>query len=154
MGIYFTGNFDNFKNITNKVTKHVTTSYDSGTSYGLRICSRFSATSVAGKIVTDITTDNSETDYSNICQLMTKMNENLYKMKEVSESVGNTTQDYKETLSIIKNNRTNVPYVQTINGEDYWFINGRLVSATKSAAFLPIDDNVIQSLNYRFTWNK
>ena len=63
-------------------------------------------------------------------------------------------EEYKDSLNVIKNNRTNVPYVQTINGEDYWFINGRLVSATKSAAFLPIDDNVIQSLNYRFTWNK
>ena len=153
MGMYITGNFDDSGNITNNITKHVTTSYDSGTSYGLRICSRFSATTTNGKIITDITTDNSEVGYSNMCQLMTKMNENLYEMKGVSISVGKSIQDYKEYLISIKLNRVNVPYVRTINGEEFWFINGRLVSSTKNSSFIPINSNIIDSLDYNFTWN-
>ena len=131
MGIYLTGKF-NGTELSNAVTKHVTTSLDSGTSYGLRICTRFSATANAGKILTDTNTV-SDINYNNICQLMTKMNENLSRMFEVTKSSISNTQGYKDLLSVIKNNRTNVPYVKTINGTDYWFVNGRLVSSNLSS---------------------
>ena len=131
MGIYLTGKFNDTE-LSNTVTKHVTTSLDSGTSYGLRICTRFSATANAGKILTDTNTV-SDTNYNNICQLMTKMNENLSRMFEVTKSSISNTQGYKDLLSIIKNNRTNVPYVKTINNKDYWFVNGRLVSSNLSS---------------------
>lgn len=131
MGIYLTGKFNDTE-LSNTVTKHVTTSLDSGTSYGLRICTRFSATANAGKILTDTNTV-SDINYNNICQLMTKMNENLSKMFEVTKSNISNTQGYKDLLSIIKNNRTNVPYVKTINNKDYWFVNGRLVSSNISS---------------------
>ena len=128
MGMYITGRFDDNGKLTNEVTKYVTTNYDTGTSYGLRICTRFTATS-NGAILSnsDITTDDS--GYTNVCQLMTAMNENLSRMLDVSKSAMNTTQQYKDLLSIVKNNRTNVPYVKDVNGVDCWFVNGRFVSA-------------------------
>lgn len=128
MGMYITGRFDDNGKLTNGVTKYVTTNYDTGTSYGLRICTRFTATS-NGAILSnsDITTDDS--GYTNVCQLMTAMNENLSRMLDVSKSAMNTTQQYKDLLSIVKNNRTNVPYVKDVNGVDCWFVNGRFVSA-------------------------
>ena len=127
MGMYITGRFDDSGKLTNEVTKYVTTNYDTGTSYGLRICTRFTATS-NGAILSnsDITTDDS--GYTNVCQLMTAMNENLSRMLDVSKSAMNTTQQYKDLLSIVKNNRTNVPYVKDVNGVDCWFVNGRFVS--------------------------
>jgi hypothetical protein len=125
--MYFAGNFDDSGNLTNAVTKYVSTSYGSGTSYGLRICTRFSATSNGNIINTDIVTDDS--GYTNMCQLMTAMSENLSRMLEISRATHNTTQSYKETLAAIKNNRTNVPYVKDVNGVDCWFVNGRFVSA-------------------------
>lgn len=151
MGIYFGGNFNNTK-LTNEITKHVTTSYNSGTSYGLRICTRFSATSNGKLINTDITTDNS--DYANICQMMTGMNENLSRMLDVTRTINTTTQDYKDSLSIIKNNRTNIPYIKLVNGEEYWFINGRKVSPAKTTSFIPIDNKEISDYidNYTFNW--
>lgn len=155
MGIYFTGKFDNdSKKLTNVITKHVDSNTSQGTSYGLRVCTRFSATS-NGIINTDIITDNSDFNYGNICQLMTKMNENLYTMRNVSDSVISTTQEYKESLNAIKNNRTNVPYIKSINGEDYWFVNGRLAGPTKTAAFNPIENNIIDNIIEKhtiFTW--
>jgi hypothetical protein len=133
MGIYFTGKFNNDKSLTNQVLKLVSSTVDSGTSYGLRICTRFSATANSGKIITDTNTV-SDTNYNNICQLMTAMNENLSKMLDVTKSTITDMQYIKDWISTIKNNRTNVPYVKTINGKDYWFVNGRLISSNISTS--------------------
>lgn len=128
MGMYFTGNFENY-NLTNTVLKHVNTSYGTGTSYGLRICTRFSATSNGAIYNTDIIADDS--GYTNVCQLMTAMNENLSKMLEVTKTINNTTQLYKDVLSTINNNRINVPYVKNINGTDCWFVNGMMIATVE-----------------------
>ena len=145
LGIYFAGIFEDDGKLSNEVTKHVSTSYGTGTSYGLRLCTRLSATS-AGKIInTDIITDDS--GYTNICQLMTAMNANLSQMLEISKAAINTTQSYKETLASIKNNRTNVPYVKDVNGVDCWFVNGRFVSAVNKGlevSCINYDESTIQ----------
>ena len=125
LGIYFTGKFEDGK-LTNPITKYVTTSYGTGTSYGLRICTRFSV-APNGVVLntTDVTTDE---NYVNFCQLMTSMNENLSKMMDIVSYKYDLTNQYKDALSIMKNNRTNVPYVKNINGDDYWFVNGKYVA--------------------------
>lgn len=127
LGMYITGMFDDSNNLTNDITKYVTTSIGTGTSYGLRICTRFTASTKNGPILTSIDTT-SDNSYINLCQLMSMQNENLSKMLEIVNTSHDTTQQYKDLLSIVKNNRTNVPYVRNINGDDYWFVNGRFVS--------------------------
>lgn len=127
MGLYITGMFDDENNLTNEITKYVSSSIGTGTSYGLRICTRFTASTNNGPILSTTETV-SDSSYTNICQLMSMQNENLAKMLEIVNAAHNTTQQYKDLLSIVKNNRTNVPYVRNINGDDYWFINGRFVS--------------------------
>lgn len=150
MGIYFAGLFNN-NDLSNKITKYVSTNYDSGTAYGLRICTRFSATSNGRIIDTDIITDDS--GYTNICQMMTAMNENLTKMFDVTNSTISASNEYKNSLAIIKNNKTNVPYVKSINGEDFWFVNGKPVTPTKVKSLKGITDEYINSLSYSFKWN-
>ena len=125
MGIYFAGKFEGTE-LTNTITKHVNTSYSTGTAYGLRICTRFSATSNGKLINADIVADDS--NQTNLCQLMSAMSENLAKMMEVTKSAIADAQGYKDHLSIIINNKTNVPYIKTINGKDYWFVNGKMIS--------------------------
>ena len=146
MGMYLTGTFDENGKLSNEVTKYVTTSYDTGTSYGLRICTRFTSTSNNAILSnSDIIVDNSS--YTNICQMMTAMNENLSKMREISNSAIDNSQQYKELLNIFKNNRTNVPYVKEVNGVDCWFVNGRFVSAVNTGVTLacaPIDSSVVE----------
>ena len=124
MGLYVTGLFEN-NELNNVVNKYVTTSYGVGTSYGLRICTRFSA-SPNGTPISETISDNA--NYNNLSQLMTGMGENLNAMLSISKKAIDTTQQYKELLSIFKNNRTNVPYVKEVNGEDYWFVNGKYVA--------------------------
>lgn len=145
MGIYFAGRFvENFK-LSNTITKYVSTSYNAGTSYGLRICTRFAVT--ANGVIMTSSDSTSDHDNVNMCQLMTAMNENLSLMLDVTKTTIDNQQSYKELLSIVKNNRTNVPYVKHINGVDYWFVNGKLVSKVDQGASLAygyLDDTVIQ----------
>ena len=137
MGMYFTGRFIDNK-MTNTATKYVTTSYGTGTSYGLRICTRFSASPYmtcggeCKKYATvlkevDLVVDDS--NYTNVCQLMTAMNENLSRMMDVVKASNDTTNQYKDLLAVFKNNKTNVPYIKDVNGTDFWFVNGKAVSS-------------------------
>lgn len=127
MGIYFAGKF-NDTTISNPITKFVDTEYNTGTAYGLRICTRFTSTSQGKVINTDITTSTNTGEMNNICQLMSAMSENLSAMLDITKSAINNTQGYKDLLQMVKNNRTNVPYIKNINGQDFWFVNGKMVS--------------------------
>ena len=127
MGMYICGKFvDN--ELTNTVRKYVNTSLELGTSYGLRICTRFTV-APNGMIQHETELNTDSDNYVALNQLMSSMAENLNKMLEISNASMNNIQMYKDALSNIKNNRTNVPYVKTINDTDYWFVNGRMVSA-------------------------
>lgn len=127
MGIYFMGNFNDDEKLSNISTKYVTTSYNTGTSYGLRICNRFSATSNGALFNTDVVVD--DYSYTNLCQLMTAMNENLSLMLDITKNTAKLTEQYKELESRLINQRMNVPYVKNINGVDYWFVNGKLLAS-------------------------
>ena len=106
----------------------VDTEYNTGTAYGLRICTRFTSTSQGKVINTDITTSTNTGEMNNVCQLMSAMSENLSAMLDITKSAINNTQGYKDLLQMVKNNRTNVPYIKNINGQDFWFVNGKMVS--------------------------
>lgn len=130
MGIYFAGKHDgNTGNstLTNAITKYINTSYNTGTAYGLRICTRFAVNPENG-VIQQTSEGHSDHDCVDMCQLMTAMHANLQMMNKVTANSINTINAIKDTLSIITNSRTNVPYVRTINGIDYWFVNGKLVS--------------------------
>jgi hypothetical protein len=134
MGMYVTGMFEpGTQTITNSVRKYVTSSYDVGTSYGLRICTRFSV-NPHGVILHDSDTTMSAEDQTSLNKMMTSMSECLSYMMDVVKSSNDTSNQYKELLSMIHNNRTNVPYVKDVNGTDYWFVNGRLVGKVNYAS--------------------
>lgn len=127
MGMYICGHFDDDGNLTNGIKKYITVTDEIGTSYGLRICTRFTV-SPYGAIMHETELNTDVDNYTSICQMMSGMTENLEKMFEITNNTVNNIQLCKDELSILKNNRTNVPYIKTINGEDYWFVNGKLVS--------------------------
>lgn len=130
MGMYIAGNFDSDNKLTNTIVKHVkhtASSYNTGTAYGLRICTRFTATSSNG-ILTNSEVIADDTNYVNISQLMTGMNENLSRMREISKMSYDAASQHAELLSVFKNSKTNIPYIKKINGQDCWFINGKYVS--------------------------
>lgn len=125
LGIYFTGVIKNGI-MTNTITKYVSNKdiFGAGTSYGLRICSRFTVTPNQDNIkVLDVTVDND--NYSAICQVMSQMAISQNKMDEILAKVQSNNNAEKELLAIFKNSRTNVPYIKVINDTSYWFVNGR-----------------------------
>lgn len=129
MGIYFTGLINDGK-MTNSITKFVSNEdiYNTGTSYGLRICSRF--VSVPGdrlKINNVTVTDNG---YSELSKVMTQMSISQTKMDELLDRVYTESQNYKDLIAIFKNSRTNVPYIKNVNGESVWFVNGRMLNSS------------------------
>lgn len=126
LGIYFTGIIENGV-MTNSFRKFVSNNdiYGSGTSYGLRICSKFMIASNGVNVVKPSSSTETLEDYVSYTQLMSEFAESQIKMDEILDGVNNYYGDIKDHLSEIKSNRTNVPYIRTINGVDYWFINGK-----------------------------
>ena len=150
MGMYLSGKFDNNNQLSNITRKYVTTDYGTGTSYGLRLCTRFTI-SPKDLILkeTDITVNSN--DYNTLGQLMTKMSECINKMLEITQTTNNTTQNIKDTMAIIKNNRTNVPYIKNINGNSWWFVNGKAIGSvtgnTDSCCDYLSDEVITQRIN-------
>lgn len=126
MGLYITGLINNDGTVNNSIIKYVSHEdiYDSGTSYGLRICSRFSLTPRALNIET-ISINTEDGEYSALSEAMTKMSDSQTKMDILVKNLYDNSQNYKDLYAIFKNSRTNVPYIKTWNNKSYWFINGR-----------------------------
>lgn len=139
MGMYIAGNFDGDNKLTNTIVKHAASSYSAGTAYGLRICTRFTATPSNG-ILTNSEVIADDTNYVNMSQLMTGMNENLSRMREISKMSYDAASQHAELLSVFKNNKTNVPYVKNVNGYDCWFINGKYVSVVAAHKYASTTD--------------
>lgn len=129
LGIYITGLIDN-GTISNTITKYVSDDsvYNAGTSYGLRICSRYIASSIKDKITvkeTQVTDDN----YMQLSKALSEISISQTKMDEVVNNIANYDKNIKETLANIKNNQVNVPYIREYNGEQHWFVNGKDMGA-------------------------
>lgn len=150
LGIYFTGKLDNYV-MTNSITKYISNPdiYNTGTSYGLRICSRFTVTPNQDNIKTVEITSNDE-DYSTISQLLSQMSVSQTKMDEVISNIYNKAQNEKNFLATFKNNKTNIPYVKSINGEKYWFVNGKpvagLTDGLEECGCEPYDEQTIRDM--------
>lgn len=139
LGIYFTGMFNDDNTLTNPVHKYIDNSeiYNEGTSYGLRLCHRFAVSPMNVSIKSvDITQDND--NYSAFCQVMTEMSKTQQMMNDIISSMMNQTQQLKDTLSIFKNNRVNVPYIREINDSNYWFVNGKLIGPATVQQYTPV----------------
>ena len=130
MGIYITGTIDSNNTITNSIRKYVSNEdiYNTGTSYGLRICSRFITSPYSDNyIVKEVTFE--DNNYADLTKVLAKMSISQQKMDSILNKTISGDQYMKDVLSIFKNNRTNVPYIRTINGVNYWFVNGRMMNS-------------------------
>lgn len=132
MGIYFTGTLVGGV-MGNSVTKFVSSDaiYNTGTSYGLKVCTRFiSHPGTDELVVTELTTSND--DAYELGSVLAKMSETHNKMDEVLTNISKVAQPNKDLLSIFKNSRVNVPYLKEVNGVNCWFVNGRMLGAVTS----------------------
>lgn len=139
MGMYITGLINDDGSVNNYATKYdeVLDAYNSGTSYGLRICTRFMTTPnmTTFKSVTVDPTD----QYSGFALAMNKMSESQAKMDKLIQQIIHDSQDIKNHLASFKNNKTNIPYIRTVGDDKYWFVNGRntgVLASTSNTALI------------------
>ena len=132
LGVYFTSKFteDNSDESNNglltPVTKYVNSAvaYDSGSSYGLRIATKFVVTP-NNTSISSISLDPVD-QYSGFSRAMDKMKESQEKMNDVISDIYNNSRDIKNQLISFTGSKTNVPYVHQMNdGSYYWFVNGK-----------------------------
>jgi hypothetical protein len=151
MGIYFTGLIDAGK-MTNEITKYVYNKdiYGMGTSYGLRVCSRYTVSPNQDNIkVLDVTVR--DDNYAAISMIMSQMSKSQNKMDEIISKIQNKADMDKELLAIFKNSKTNVPYIRKVNGISHWFVNGRNqgpVLGEMDCEYIPYEKEEIYNMLY------
>lgn len=140
MGIHFCGTIDG-ATTSNPSTIFVSNDdiYGCGTSYGLRLCTKFSVTD-SGNIIE--INPNYDPVYPGFSIAMSAVAEVLNKADEVINKIYKNSQMSKDALSIFKNNRTNVPYIKNIGGVPYWFVNGRNTGVQSTT--------IAEHTNYKF----
>ena len=135
MGMYITGLINDDGIVSNTVTKYdeVQDAYTSGTSYGLRVCTRFMVTPNATQIISNSAeATDVKSQYNGFSLAMNKMAESQAKMDKLLTQVIGDSQDIKDHLAQFKNNRANIPYLRKIGTKYYWFVNGRNTGVTNT----------------------
>lgn len=151
MGIYFCGMPENvveyddkgFEKIKfafqNEITHYYNNEdiYNNGTSYTLRICTRYLTTQNATMFSgVEVAMDNNYASYSSVMQTM---GDTIDIVKQYMHSNNSMYADLRSHLAQFKNHMTNVPYIrEASDGTKHWFVNGR-------------DTNVIAQYEYDYS---
>ena len=152
LGMYFTGKpvaDAGEVSMTNVVHKFVSNSsiYNQGTSYGLRVCSRFTFNPNSTEVIESSSATGSAV--AEIAPVIGKFNEAIGEMNRVVAGQAAMSTAFNNHLALFRNNKTNVPYVRTIGGKKYWFVNGKNTGAVAEYDFEVTDEminTIVQSL--------
>lgn len=146
MGIYFTGTLDENKEMTNSITKYITseTVYNQGTSYGLRVCTRFLAQPNSTVTVHSIDAQGS-TNVSEMTPVLQKMAETLAGVEEILDDHSALQKLLNDHLANFKNNKVNVPYVRQLGTKKYWFVNGKNTGAIAQYEMSDPNDLILEA---------
>lgn len=128
MGIFFTGKIENGL-MSNPV--HITPNSEnvfySGSSYGLKICSRFATNNTSDILST------TEISYDDLSLVLEQISESQILMNQIVSKCDRYIAEKDDSYSMFKNSRTNVPYIKDVKvirdgqviTEPHWFVNGR-----------------------------
>lgn len=130
LGIYFTG-IPKGSTLTNEVIKVVSdeTLYNQGTSYGLRINTKFVCTpQTTGVNVLKISSLTGE-EADRYCVLLSSIADSQQIMEKMVGNQAGFQQSLKNHLALFANYRANVPYIRIVAGVKHWFVNGKDMGA-------------------------
>lgn len=132
LGIYFTGRrvLDGTDTeLTNTIVKYVDSGqiYNQGTSYGLRVCTRFFTMPNSTEKIEISATGSS--NISEMAPVLEKMGETIAAAGSILSDKDNFYKLLNDHLAQFKNNKVNVPYVRTLGNKKYWFVNGKNTGA-------------------------
>ena len=136
--------------MSNTITKYVNSGqiYNQGTSYGLRICTRFLSSPNSTEIK-DISVNGSAV--SEIAPVLEKMGETLIAVEDSIAESSQIQTELKTHLSQFKNNKVNVPYIRKIGDKKYWFVNGKNTGAVAEYEIGNPEDIINRIVNEIFT---
>lgn len=146
MGIYFTGQVSN-STLTNEITKVVSdeTIYKQGTSYGLRINTKFVCTpQTTGLEILKISNLTAE-EADRYCALLSSIANSQKLMEQMVANQTELSQSLKNHLASFANYKANVPYLRLVGGVNHWFVNGKDLGIASPAEKL---NNLIQVDDY------
>lgn len=149
LGIYFAGKpelVDGAIVMSNEITKYVDSDqiYNQGTSYGLRVCTRFLSDPFSTQIVE--TTVKGSSNISEMAPVLEKMGETLMAVEGILEDKDKMYQLLKDHLSQFKNNKVNIPYVRQLGNKKYWFVNGKNTGAIAQYEYASPDDIIAKAI--------
>lgn len=142
MGIYFTGAVDEITHKPiNPITIYINNEdiYNSSTSYALKICSRY-VTSKVGNII-EVNTIVEQGYNAEFTELLEQMSISQNMMNRILNKTYICEQNHKDLYAIFKNSKTNVPYIKSVNGVEYWFVNGKQITASNMNQEIDINDS-------------
>lgn len=131
MGIYFTGSImidtESAKyKLQNEIVQYNTNEniYGNGTSYTLRIATRYLTTQNATEFQS--TTTDSKSLYPEYSAAMQSISDAITEIEHYTDSSNNIYDSLIKHLSMFKNNTVNVPYILKVkDGSYHWFVNGK-----------------------------
>lgn len=131
MGIYFTGSITNdmetYKyKLQNEIVQYNTNEniYGNGTSYTLRIATRYLTTQNATEF--QGTTTDYKSLYPEYSAAMQSISDAITEIEHYTDSNNNIYDSLVKHLSMFKNNTVNVPYILKVkDGSYHWFVNGK-----------------------------
>jgi len=128
LGIYFTGKVED-GTMTNTITKYANSGqiYNQGTSYGLRVCTRFLTAPNSTEIIE--TEASGSSNVAEMAPVLEKIGELLISCESVLEKRDDIYNLVKDHLAQFKNNKVNVPYVRQLGNRKFWFVNGKNTGA-------------------------
>ena len=127
------------------ITKYVTNDeiYGQGTSYGLRVTSKFCAESLTTQTGDNASGNSVVADlgdiYPEIAVVMDRFNAAAEALDDYTKRLQEESNALTSHFNNFKDNRVNVPYIREIKGvgdekpEKYWFVNGRSTGAKVEA---------------------
>jgi len=147
LGIYFTGVLNESLEMSNIITKYVNSGqiYNQGTSYGLRICTRFFTHPNSTEIIE--TTTNGSSNVSEMAPVLEKIGETLAKVEGIFEDNDKMMSILNDHLSQFKNNKVNVPYTRQLGNKKYWFVNGKNTGAIAQYEYSNPEDIISKAVS-------
>lgn len=111
--------------LQNEFVKYVSNNdaYGQGASFGLRLMFRHVPTPNMTTYTMEVA-DNGN-DYEVIAAAMGTIADAISGFNDIRRERQDMFQTFKDHLAMFRNYRVNVPYPRLVNGEMYWFVNGR-----------------------------
>lgn len=88
-----------------------------------------------------LTIDNVNSDINeDIIDALQLLGDSASKMVEVTKAIADKIEMNRDIYSMIKNQRSNVPYVKIVDNQPYWFVNGKRVATVSEIPIISTSD--------------